>query len=69
MPIIIGDKYRLQQVFQNLLQNAIKSIDKKHGKIEIGVIDKVNFWEFYVKDNGKGISEKYHKKIFEIFQS
>ena len=32
-------------------------------------LDKNHFWEFYIKDNGKGIAEKYHKKIFEIFQS
>lgn len=69
LPIIIGDKYRLQQVFQNLLQNAIKNSDKTTGKIEVGVHDNDSYWEFYVQDNGKGISEKYHKKIFEIFQS
>ena len=69
LPILFGDKYRLQQVFQNLLQNAIKSIDKINGEVEVGVLDKNHFWEFYIKDNGKGIAEKYHKKIFEIFQS
>jgi len=69
LPVILGNKYRLQQVFQNLLQNAIKSIDKINGEVEVGVLDKNHFWEFYIKDNGKGIAEKYHKKIFEIFQS
>ena len=31
--------------------------------------DKHGFWEFCIKDNGVGIPKKYHKKIFEIFQS
>ena len=56
-------------MFQNLIQNAIKSITDETGKIEIGVKETPEFWEFNVKDNGKGIEEKYFKKIFELFQS
>lgn len=69
LPVIIGDKYRLHQLFQNLLQNAIKSIDKNIGVVEVGAKEKKNNWNFFIKDNGKGIDEKYHKKIFKIFQS
>ncbi|MCG1036783.1 sensor histidine kinase [Polaribacter sargassicola] len=69
LPIIQGNRHRILQVFQNLLQNAVKSIVDKTGKIEIGVKDKNQFWEFYIKDNGKGIEERYFKKIFELFQS
>ncbi|QVY66390.1 ATP-binding protein [Polaribacter sp. Q13] len=69
LPMIRGNKHRILQVFQNLLQNAIKSIVTKTGKIEIGVKETHLFWEFYIKDNGKGIDEKYFKKIFELFQS
>lgn len=68
LPVVQADKYRIQQLFQNIIQNAIRSIDKDEGKIEVGVTDKKNEWEFYVKDNGKGISEKHHKKIFQIFE-
>jgi light-regulated signal transduction histidine kinase (bacteriophytochrome) len=35
--------------------------------IEIGVVDKEGEYEFYVKDNGKGIAPAYHDKIFKIF--
>ncbi|MGJ8760729.1 MAG: sensor histidine kinase [Polaribacter sp.] len=69
LPIINGNKHRVLQVFQNLIQNAIKSITNETGKIEVGVKETPEFWEFYVKDNGKGIEEKYFKKIFELFQS
>lgn len=68
LPIIIGDKFRLQQLFQNLIQNAIKSIEKKEGFIEVGAVEKEFCWEFYVKDNGEGISEQYFNKIFKIFE-
>lgn len=68
LPIIQADKYRIQQLFQNLIQNAIRSIEKNEGKIEVGVTDKKNEWEFFVKDNGKGISEQHHKKIFQMFE-
>lgn len=68
MPIIRGNRFRLQQVFQNLIQNAIKSIDKEEGIIEIGV-EPVDFgWQFYVSDNGKGIAEQHQKRIFQIFE-
>lgn len=68
LPVIKGDKYRLQQLFQNLISNAIAYNDKDQGKIEIGITDKDQFWEFYVKDNGKGIEEVYFEKIFKTFQ-
>ena len=68
LPSINGDKHRLQQLFQNLIDNAIKYNDKEEGLIEIGVEDENDFWKFYVKDNGKGIEKAYFVKIFETFQ-
>ena len=68
LPVIKGDKYRLQQLFQNLIENAIKYNDKSKGIIELGVEDTADLWKFYIKDNGKGIEEKYFDKIFETFQ-
>ncbi len=68
LPVATGDKYRLKQLFQHLLSNAIASIDKPKGLIEVGFSDKEEFWQFYVKDNGKGIEKKYFNKIFETFQ-
>ena len=67
-PILKGDKYRLQQLFQNMLDNAIKYNDKASGLIEIGVENKEGFWEFYIKDNGIGIEKTYYNKIFKTFE-
>ena len=69
LPIINVDPIRIQQLFQNLISNAIAHIDKPKGIVEINYLDKPNFHQFSVSDNGIGISKEYHKKIFEIFQS
>ncbi|WP_299778950.1 ATP-binding protein [uncultured Formosa sp.] len=68
LPVIKGDKYRLQQLFQNLIDNAIKYNDKAEGFIELGVEDDNEFWKFYIKDNGKGIDNIYFEKIFKTFE-
>ncbi len=67
-PEILGDTHRLKQLFQNLIGNAIKYNDKEQGLIEVGHKTLDNAYEFFVKDNGKGIEEKYFKKIFNVFQ-
>ncbi|CAM1368230.1 ATP-binding protein [Tenacibaculum xiamenense] len=69
LPIIPGDKFRYQQLFQNLISNAIKYNDKEKGIIEIDVQEKKDTYLFSVKDNGMGIDEKYHNKIFEVFET
>lgn len=68
LPVIKGDKYRLQQLFQNLITNAINYNDKAQGFVEIGFEDQNDFWGFYIKDNGKGIDKNYFEKIFKTFQ-
>lgn len=69
MPVIKVERTKMQQLFQNLIGNAIKFIDKEEGFIEVGVEEHSTYYQFYVKDNGIGIEEKYHQKIFEIFHS
>lgn len=68
MPTITTRKQKLQQVFQNLISNAIKYNDKENAVIEIGATDKGRFIEFFVKDNGPGISKKDHDRIFRLFE-
>ncbi len=69
LPVIKTQKIKLQQVFQNLLSNAIKFSDKPEGIIEVGVNEKEEFYEFFVKDNGTGISEEARDKLFKLFQT
>ncbi len=69
LPIVVGDKVRIQQVFQNLLDNAIKFMDKPQGCITVRSTDQGSHWQFQVADNGPGIDAKYYGKIFEIFET
>ena len=59
----------LQQVLFNLVNNAIKHHDKEKGMIEISVKDIGDKYEFTVSDDGPGIAEEYHAKVFEMFQT
>jgi light-regulated signal transduction histidine kinase (bacteriophytochrome) len=67
LPALYGNHYRFRQLFQNLIDNAIKYNDKENGLIEIGCREYENVAEFYIKDNGKGIPAAYFDKIFKIF--
>jgi two-component system sensor kinase FixL len=69
LPVMLGDKIRITQVFQNLIGNAIKFMDKPQGEITIGCADHGDYWQFSVTDNGPGIEPKHHEKIFQIFQT
>jgi signal transduction histidine kinase len=68
-PTIYTDKYRIQQLFQNLLSNAVNYSNKKAGKVIITYKDIDDFHLFSIKDNGIGIEKSYHEKIFDIFES
>ncbi|MUU77088.1 sensor histidine kinase [Winogradskyella endarachnes] len=67
LPSISGNTWRFKQIFQNLIQNAIKYSDKANNTIEIGCIEKDDKYEFFVKDNGIGIKSDYFDKIFKVF--
>lgn len=69
MPTFSTDKTRLQQVFSNLLGNAIRYCDKPEVKISVSADVTDDGWIFSVKDNGPGIDKQYHEKIFAIFQT
>jgi PAS domain S-box-containing protein len=63
------EKITLTQILQNLISNGIKYNDKPEVEITIGWAERESDYEFYVGDNGPGISPEYHEKIFVIFQT
>ena len=64
---ITSDKDRINQVFSNLIKNAIDFVNKETGIITIGAKEDGNFVEFFVQDNGVGISPENQKEIFKKF--
>jgi two-component system, chemotaxis family, sensor kinase Cph1 len=68
LPEFTGDALQLQQLFQNLIGNALKFRDSKEPEIHIGVRREPKEWLFWVRDNGIGIEPQYKDRIFLIFQ-
>lgn len=69
LPTVYGNRLQLTQVFQNLVDNAIKfKAKKRKPEIIISVNDLSDKWELIFKDNGIGISQEYFQRIFVIFQ-
>ncbi|TDD76970.1 PAS domain S-box protein [Flavobacterium caseinilyticum] len=69
IPTITTEKILIEQVFSNLISNAVKYNDKAIGKIECQYESLPDFHQFSIKDNGPGIAEEYHKKVFKVFQT
>jgi signal transduction histidine kinase len=69
LPTIQCEPTRITQVFQNLISNAVKYMDKSQGQIKVGCVEDNGFWKFSIADNGPGIEEKHFEKIFQLFQT
>jgi two-component system sensor kinase FixL len=69
LPVIECERTRIIQVFQNLLGNAIKFMDKPAGEVKVACVEDGEFWRFSVSDNGPGIEAKYFDRIFRLFQT
>jgi PAS domain S-box-containing protein len=67
MPKIIANKTLINELFVNILNNALKYRDEKDPIIEVGYKDDLDSYVFYIKDNGIGIKEEDFSKIFILF--
>ncbi|MBZ8180186.1 PAS domain S-box protein [Oscillatoria salina] len=68
LPLVMADRQRLVQLFQNLIGNAIKYRREEPPVIAICASFGGSEWLFAVSDNGIGIEAKYRERIFQIFQ-
>lgn len=69
MPTFVAERLPLQQVFSNLISNAIKHNRNLSGCVKISVTELDDFYAFSVADDGPGIAPQYHEKVFVIFQT
>ena len=68
MPVVCADAMQLEQLFQNLIANAVKFRGKAEPRIEIAGCRALDGWRFSVSDNGIGIDPAYSDRIFTMFQ-
>jgi signal transduction histidine kinase len=71
LPVVQADRFRLLEVIQNLLDNALKFLgDQPRPRIEIGMRhDEGEAGPvIFVRDNGVGISPRYHDRVFRLFE-
>ena len=67
-PMVHGDRVRLTEVVQNLVDNAAKfSSQQNNPQIEIGYENQPDKNIFFIRDNGIGIKPEFHEKIFGLF--
>ncbi|OUC16708.1 MAG: hypothetical protein B0A82_00335 [Alkalinema sp. CACIAM 70d] len=69
LPTILTKRLLLFQVFANLIGNGVKHHDRADGLIQVSVIDRQEFYEFGVADDGPGIAPEEQASIFNMFQS
>jgi signal transduction histidine kinase len=69
LPTVHGDRVRLVEVLQNLVENAITAMaDQPRPQLEIDAREEGGQVLCRVRDNGKGIDPRYHQKIFGLFE-
>lgn len=69
LPRVYGDRTRLREVLENLIENAVKfTAGQSDSQIEIGIRDPNGERILFVKDNGRGIDPRYHNRIFNLFE-
>ncbi len=69
-PVVLrGDRVRVREVFQNLIDNAVKYMGTQASpRIEIGCRERDGATAFFVKDNGMGIDPRHVHKLFGMFE-
>jgi len=69
LPDIVSDRLALEQIFSNLLDNALKYLrDDEPGKIRVRGRSEGNRVIIEVEDNGRGIDERDQERVFELFR-
>lgn len=69
LPILDSDRLSIEQVFGNLIDNAVKYLEpSRPGRIVVSGRETPEGLEYRVADNGRGVSTRDHERIFELFR-
>jgi PAS domain S-box-containing protein len=68
LPTVVGDPGQLRQLFQNLIANGIKFVEKGTPRIHVSARREGRTWRFAVDDNGIGIDPQHADRIFAVFK-
>jgi PAS domain S-box-containing protein len=68
LPVVQADPTQIRQVFQNLIDNALKYRGTDPPQVHIAAEQDDHEWIFSVRDNGIGIAPEYHERIFQLFK-
>jgi signal transduction histidine kinase len=68
LPVVMGDRVQLEQLFFNLLANAIKFNDSSSPTVGIEGAPTDSHWAFAVSDNGLGVEPQMRSRIFQMFE-
>ena len=68
MPVARVHQKLLEQVFANLIGNALKYARRADPRVEVSVSQTDRFFEFWVSDNGPGIAPQHQERIWKLFQ-
>lgn len=69
LPVLTTERIPLEQVFRNLIGNAIKHRERDDGSVMISARPGDTFVEFSVRDDGPGIAKEYHDRVFRMFHT
>jgi PAS domain S-box-containing protein len=69
LPIFESARGPFEQVFRNLIGNAVKHHDRESGCINISVREHNDTFDFVVEDDGPGIPNEFHERVFKMFQT
>jgi signal transduction histidine kinase len=69
LPVVRGDRVRMVEVVQNLVDNAAKFMgDQAEPKVEIGMRPVAGEPAFFVRDNGVGVPPQHRERVFRLFE-
>lgn len=69
MPTFSTERVPLETALRNLIGNAVKHHSRSDGRVQVTIEDRGDVLEFAVSDDGPGIEEQFHDRIFQVFQT